>query len=174
MAGMRLPALMSVITLLGGFAASAALADTNTDDTRNVSACERVISGVGQGAPSEPTGLGAGIVLDEHLLTNGKRDEDYNGGGEVTLSGERGGAIGRALDHALGFIDQAVCPRERYSAPGWQAGHALAVGLLIFTPKDLASPTPAPSATNSSNRRPASDRTAAAPNSVVPLPSSSR
>ncbi len=32
--------------------------------------------------------MGAGIVLDEHLLTNGSRDQDYNGGGELT--GERG------------------------------------------------------------------------------------
>jgi hypothetical protein len=37
--------------------------------------------------PSEPTGVGAGLVLDKHLLTDGSRDQDYNGAGELTFSG---------------------------------------------------------------------------------------
>jgi|SRR5208283_6201534 len=49
-----------------------------------------------------------------------------------------GGPIGRALDRALGLVDNAVCPRDRFAAPSWQTGHAFAVGLLIFTPGDLA------------------------------------
>jgi hypothetical protein len=52
--------------------------------------------------------------------------------------GERGGPIGRALDRALGFVGKTLCPRDRFAAPGWQTGHAFAVGLLIFTPGDLA------------------------------------
>src|SRR5208282_1968290 len=104
----------------------------------NLGACQRVTSGIKEVSPSEPTGVGAGIVLDEHLLTNGSRDQDYNGGGELTFSGERGGPIGRALDRALGLVDNAICPRDRFAAPGWQTGHAFAVGLLIFTPGDLA------------------------------------
>lgn len=94
--------------------------------------------GTEHGEPAEPAGIGAGIVLDEHLLTSGKRDEDYNGGGEVTFSGERGGPIGRVLDRALAFVDKETCPQQRCTAPGWRVDHALAVGLLIFTPQDLA------------------------------------
>ena len=137
---MRLSVFISAITLLGPLAATStdALASTSADNVGAASACERAISGVEEVAPSEPSGVGAGIVLDEHLLTNGKRDQDYNGGGEVTFSGERAGPIGRALDRALGFIDKATCPHDRYTAPGWQVGHATAVGLLIFTPRDLA------------------------------------
>src|SRR5690242_10666253 len=73
---------------------------------RRASACQRTTGGVEEVTPSEPSGVGAGIVLDEHLLTNGSRDQDYNGGGEFTFSGEHSGPIGRALDQALGFIDE--------------------------------------------------------------------
>jgi hypothetical protein len=123
---MRLSVFISAITLLGSLAATSAdaLASTSAGSVGAASACERATSGVEEVSPSEPTGVGAGIVLDEHLLTNGKRDQDYNGGGEVTFSGERAGPIGRALDRALGFIDKATCPHDRYTAPGWQVGHA--------------------------------------------------
>ncbi len=77
-------------------------------------------------------------MFDEHVLTDGSRDEDYDGGGEVTLSGQRGGVIGRALDRALGFIDGATCPGTRFANGDWEVGHAFASGLLIFTPQDLA------------------------------------
>ena len=86
---------------------------------------------------AEPGGVGAGIVFDEHLLTDGKKDEDYNGGGEVTFSGRSAGPIGRALDRALGVVDEGLCPAGRFSAPGWQTADAFAAGLLIFTPRDL-------------------------------------
>jgi len=121
-----------------GLASSAALA-AGPDDPGASSNCQRVTSGVQQVTPSEPFGVGVGLVLDEHLLTNGARDEDYNGGGELTLSGERAGPIGRLLDRALGFIDAKTCPRSRFATPGWESGHAFAAGLLIFTPADLAS-----------------------------------
>ncbi|MBV9317260.1 MAG: lipid A deacylase LpxR family protein, partial [Gammaproteobacteria bacterium] len=131
---------MSAITLLGSLAATGpdALAGTSAESAEAPSACQRVTSGIEEVSPSEPLGIGAGIVLDEHLLTNGRRDEDYNGGGEVTFSGEHAGPIGRMFDRTLGFIDNVTCPGSRYAAPGWAVGHATAVGLLIFTPKDLA------------------------------------
>ena len=138
MAGMRLSVLIHAIASLICFAAASADALAGSADAENPGACQRVTSGIEEVSPSEPTGVGAGIVLDEHLLTNGSRDEDYNGGGELTFSGERGGPIGRALDRALGFVDKTICPRDRFAAPGWQTGHAFAVGLLIFTPGDLA------------------------------------
>ena len=58
--------------------------------------------------PAEPAGIGAGLVLDEHVLTDASRDQDYNGGGEVTRSGRTPGIVGRSLDQALGFIDMYV------------------------------------------------------------------
>jgi hypothetical protein len=88
---------------------------------------------------AEPGGVGGGIVFDEHILTNGSRDEDYNGGGEVTFSGRRSGPVGGALDRALGFIDAISCPSGRFTSPDWQSSRAFAAGLLIFTPRDLAS-----------------------------------
>lgn len=87
---------------------------------------------------ASPAGVGAGIVFDEHLLTDAARDEDYNGGGEITFSGESGGPIGRALDRALGFVDGRLCPSDRFSAPGWGSAYAFAAGLLVFTPRDLS------------------------------------
>jgi hypothetical protein len=87
--------------------------------------------------PSEPSGIGAGVVLDEHLLTNGSRDQDYNGGANSRSPGARTGPIGRVLDRALGFVDGKTCPTSRFAAPGWQVGHAFALGLLVFTPREL-------------------------------------
>lgn len=87
---------------------------------------------------AEPTALGAGVVLDEHLLTDGSRDQDYNGGGEITLSGGRAGPVGYILDRALGALDHEACREARFSGEGWRVRHAFAAGLLIFTPQDLA------------------------------------
>jgi Uncharacterized protein conserved in bacteria (DUF2219) len=91
-----------------------------------------------EASAKEPSGLGAGLVFDEHVLTNGSHDQDYDGGGEVTLSGERSGALGRTLDKALGFIDEAICPRTPAGTSDWQTAHAFALGLIMFTPNDLA------------------------------------
>jgi hypothetical protein len=137
---MRLSVVICTVTMLVCLVTASpdALAG-GSNDVAATSTCQRITSGVREVTPSsEPVGVGGGLVLDEHILTNGSRDQDYNGGGEFTLSGEHSGPIGRALDRALGFIDEHTCPRNRYAAPGWQTGHAVAVGLLIFTPRELA------------------------------------
>lgn len=90
---------------------------------------------------ADPAGVGAGLVLDEHLLTNASRDQDYNGGGEVTLSGARTGAVPRVLDRMLGFVDRKSCGATGLPAMQDHASHALAAGLLVFTPRDLGSRT---------------------------------
>lgn len=139
---MRLSILVGALVLLVGTEAGRAdepAAAAEADDT--VTACERATGAVAEVSPSEPTGLGGGLVLDEHLLTDGRRDQDYSGGGEITLSGQRTGPLGRALDRALEFIDLGTCPRTRFAAPGWSATHAFAAGLLIFTPRDLTART---------------------------------
>lgn len=140
-AAMRLAAVLSATTMLVcSLTASTATLAAGSDDAGAMSACERVTSEVADVPPStDPVGVGGGIVLDEHIFTHGARDQDYNGGGELTFSGQRGGPIARALDAALGFIDGKTCPHDRFAAPGWQRGRAFAAGLLIFTPRDLAS-----------------------------------
>jgi Uncharacterized protein conserved in bacteria (DUF2219) len=107
-------------------------------DNQPQTGCWPSAPGANQPSATEPGSLGGGIVFDEHVLTDGSRDEDYDGGGEVTFSGQRGGFLGRALDRALGFIDGATCPRRRFDGEDWEVGHAFAAGLLIFTPQDLA------------------------------------
>ena len=87
--------------------------------------------------PAEPAGIGAGFVLDEHVLTDASRDQDYNGGGEVTQSGRSPGFIGRGLDRALGFVDRGSCRVARLRGLEGQSAHAFAAGLLVFTPRDL-------------------------------------
>ena len=86
---------------------------------------------------AEPAGIGAGLVLDEHLLTDASRDQDYNGGGEVTQSGKSPGLIGRGLDRALGFVDQRSCRVGGLTGLQRQSAHAFAAGLLVFTPRNL-------------------------------------
>jgi len=100
-------------------------------------ACGVTTEAVRRSDASEPAGVGAGLVLDEHLLTDGSRDQDYNGGGEVTLSGRRAGFPGRLLDRALGFLDRGSCRAAGLGVMDGQAAHAFAAGLLVFTPRDL-------------------------------------
>jgi hypothetical protein len=81
----------------------------------------------------EADDVGGSIVLDEHLLTDPQHDRDYNGGGEITFSGERALRCGYWLDQLLLLVDDQI----GFDRPGWQAAHAFAAGLLIFTPGDL-------------------------------------
>jgi hypothetical protein len=127
---MRWDTLVCVLLLLSAIGAARAADETP---------CARTTSSdVAQVTPSEPTGVGAGLVLDEHLLTDGSRDQDYDGGGEVTISGQHAGLPGRVLDRALGFIDGRTCPGDRFAAPDWSTAHAFSAGLLVFTPRDLS------------------------------------
>jgi hypothetical protein len=112
-------------------------ADERSDPEEARDACQRTTGGIEEVTPSQPTAVSAGIVLDEHLLTDGSRDQDYNGGGELTFSGERTGPIAHMLDRVLGFVDDKTCPRSRFATPGWELEHAFALGLVLFTPRDL-------------------------------------
>lgn len=122
----------------------AILACTFTAQAQERSAAGRVAVGADACAPAEqttaelePAGIGAGLVLDEHLLTDGARDQDYNGGGEVTLSGRRSGIVPRMLDRALGAIDRDSCHVAGLRGLKGQSAHAFAAGLLVFTPRNL-------------------------------------
>jgi len=118
------------------------LVSSGSAGAQTPSACAQTTAGVEQVTPSEPTGVGAGLVLDEHLLTDASRDQDYNGGGELTLSGRHAGPPAW-LDRALEFVDLSTCPSGRFAGPGWwTSSHAFAAGLLIFTPRDLTASAP--------------------------------
>lgn len=103
---MRATAPLAVLGLLTGSAiahADALTTGDGADDARR--ACERVTEPARRSSSNGLAGVGAGIVFDEHLLTDAARDQDYNGAGEITFSGRSGGPIGRALDRALGAFD---------------------------------------------------------------------
>jgi len=68
----------ATLLLMCARAGSADQPSTSSDGARGPSACQRCIAGVEEVTPSEPSGVGAGIMLDEHLLTNGSRDQDYS------------------------------------------------------------------------------------------------
>jgi hypothetical protein len=74
-------------------------------------------AGVEEVPPSEPSGVGAGFVLDEHL----RALRPY----------------GTSARSALGVIDERTRPSARFATPGWQLGYAFAVGPVLFTPRDL-------------------------------------
>lgn len=84
----------------------------------------------------EPEDAGFNFVLDEHLLVDPTRDHDYNGGGEVTVSGYRAVHNWLSVDPVLGFIDRSAlldAPSVKQLTPS----HAFAAGLLVFTPANL-------------------------------------
>jgi hypothetical protein len=136
--GMRSAIVLLVMLVCLGTARAQDASTAEPDEQTGVR-CEPTTPLANQPSASEPGAVSGGIVFDEHVLTNGSRDEDYDGGGEFTLSGQRGGLVGRALDWLLGSIDGLTCPRARFQGgDDWDVGHAFASGLLIFTPKDLA------------------------------------
>jgi hypothetical protein len=137
---MRPPVVMCALLLLSwsGAGRSGEPAAASNEATTTPDSCQRATTGVEEVAPSEPSAAGAGLILDEHLLTDGARDQDYDGGGELTFSGPHTSVPGRLLDAALGFIDLHSCPDARFAAPGWTSAHALAAGLLVFTPRDMS------------------------------------
>ena len=92
----------------------------------------------------EPADAGFRITLDEHLLVNSKRDMDYNGGGEVAVSGARAVDNWFSIDRALGAIDRLDGLGALTSTHMYGPTHAFAAGVVIFTPGDLHDPQPIP------------------------------
>jgi Outer membrane protein LpxR len=138
MARMRLAIAFNTLALLACcLTVQAANLGPASAAVRRGSACGAAAQSTYQPYAPEPAGVGAGFVLDEHLLTDASRDQDYNGGGEVTLSGRRGGVVGRVLDRALGLADRASCRFAAIPALQGRSDHAFAAGLLVFTPRNL-------------------------------------
>ena len=82
---------VAILLLAISSATWGAVAPAGQSDTQSAKSASTVCEESAQNSSApEHAGVGIGIVLDEHLLTDASRDHDYNGGGEVTLSGERG------------------------------------------------------------------------------------
>ena len=84
--------------------------------------------------PHEPELDGMQLSVDEHLLSDAP-DHNYAGGGAISASGSFARHDG--LDTVLGAIDRFTLGYEDRAtelAPPW---HALAVGMLVFTPRNL-------------------------------------
>jgi hypothetical protein len=91
----------------------------------------------------EPDNAGIHVILDEHLLVDGRRDSDYNGGGEITKSGARAASGWYSIDPLLGGLDHF----SRFtpdSSGSCGPAHAFAAGILVFTPRDLQSASVVP------------------------------
>ena len=56
----------------------------------------------------EADDVGGSIVLDEHLLTDPQHDRDYNGGGEITFSGDSALKYGHWLDQLSQYVDGQI------------------------------------------------------------------
>jgi len=133
-------AMILCCALLLAMRLGAAYAGTGSSGSgRNtLASCALTAAPVEQPPAEEPAALGGGLVFDEHVLIHGSADQDYDGGGEVTLSGQRGGVLGRSLDKALDFMDEKICAPGRDNDSDWSVAHAFAAGLLVFTPSELA------------------------------------
>jgi hypothetical protein len=136
MRGMRFPIALYTLPLLACLAAHAAEPSVVAVTAREPVRCHPPPPTM-QAYSAEPAGVGAGLVLDEHLLTDASRDQDYNGGGELTLSGKSSGVLGRTLDRALGFVDGKSCEMIGWDGLAGHSTHAFAAGLLVFTPRNL-------------------------------------
>ncbi len=136
MRGMRLLSALYSLSLLVCLTARAAEPSVVAATAREPALCHPPPPTM-QTYSAEPAGLGAGLVLDEHLLTDASRDQDYNGGGELTLSGKSSGVLGRTLDRALGVVDGKSCEMSGWDGLAAHSTHAFAAGLLVFTPRDL-------------------------------------
>jgi hypothetical protein len=124
---MRLPTVLCTLVLLACFTARAAEPSLVAAAVEELSGCRPQALAM-QAYAAEPSGVGVGLVLDEHLLTDASRDKDYNGGGELTLSGESAGVLGRVLDRALGFVDRKSCEMSGWHGLAGQSAHAFAAG----------------------------------------------
>jgi len=82
----------------------------------------------------EPEFSGARLQIDNDLFAAQNSDRDYTGGFGVTISGRRAATDALSLDPLLSRIDGLVGA----SAADAALWHAQQVGLLAFTPADIA------------------------------------
>jgi len=81
------------------------------------------------------------LHVDNDLFAMADRDRDYTAGVAFSLGGSAARRRAPFLFRALDGLDGALAVGP-FAPMGHVEGHALEVGLLLFTPQDLASPAP--------------------------------
>lgn len=98
-----------------------------------------VIPAYGQAlTPPEADPAGTALILDDDLFSGPGRDRDYTGGFAINISGERAARYVFSLDPALGKLDRAA----RLTPQSAQTSHALALGVIAFTPQNIEASEP--------------------------------
>jgi len=83
------------------------------------------------------------LHVDDDLFSLANRDRDYTGGVTLGLTGERAHEHPLSLAHALEWVDRATRFAALRAAAALE-GEGLEIGLLLFTPQDLAASQPLP------------------------------
>jgi hypothetical protein len=84
----------------------------------------------------EPHDAGVSISIDDDLFSGPGRDRDYTGGVTVTFSGTRAAQHVLSLDPLLNRVDR------HFDAGPAEVSHAIAFGVMAFTPQDVAASEP--------------------------------
>ncbi|HET8698123.1 MAG TPA: lipid A-modifier LpxR family protein, partial [Gammaproteobacteria bacterium] len=92
-------------------------------------------------ASPEPDSAGWTLHVDNDLFALADRDRDYTAGVAFSLGGDSARKRAPALFRALDGFDNALALGP-FAPSGHVEGHALELGLLLFTPQDLAAPEP--------------------------------
>jgi len=88
--------------------------------------------------------ISVGVDIDEHLLVDPQRDEDYAGGFALKFAGSSESCGRRSLAPVLTRIDHDFGLGGAASAGNRRASHAFGGGLLVFTPRNLAARSTVP------------------------------
>lgn len=86
----------------------------------------------------EPAVSGLRVQIDNDLFAGGERDRDYTGGFAITWSGTDARDRYVSLDPLLATFDSLTSPTQDDAT----VRHARQVGLMVFTPRDVASREP--------------------------------
>jgi hypothetical protein len=79
------------------------------------------------------------VHMDNDLFAFADRDRDYTAGFAFSLGGQQAATHPLSLAHALEWVDSKT-NFDALSTHARTEGHALELGLLLFTPQDLSSP----------------------------------
>lgn len=83
------------------------------------------------------------LHLDNDLFAFSERDRDYTAGAAFTLGGEAARTHALSVSSALGWLDRRTGLSKRLGEAQPEV-HALELGLLLFTPQDLAARSAVP------------------------------
>lgn len=88
-------------------------------------------------AQEEKHNTGWELYVDNDVLTTGDADEDYTGGGALSLSGRRAATYPFSLNRALNKVDKFTRFQKLYETKDHFQLHSIEFGLTLFTPRDI-------------------------------------